>query len=70
MENKKKKKKKNVKIQMEEKERDFNERLKDMKSKMLDFIKEVERETYDKDFKLKEKINLIHKSSLLNELEF
>ena len=62
--------KKNVKIQMEEKERDFDERLKDMKSKMLDFIKEVERETYDKDFKLKEKINLIHKSSLLNELEF
>ena len=62
--------KKNVKIQMEEKESDFDERLKDMKSKMLDFIKEVERETYDKDFKLKEKINLIHKSSLLNELEF
>ena len=71
LENKIKQMEEEEKIKMEEKEKDFEERLKDMKVKMLDFIKEVEKETEKKDIKkIKEKINLIHKNSLLNELEF
>ena len=39
------------KIKMEEKEKDFVERLKDMKVKMMHFIKEVEKEAENKDIK-------------------
>ena len=71
LENKIKQMEEEEKIKMEEKEKDFEERLKDTKVKMMDFIKEVEKEAEKKDIKkIKEKINLMHKNSLLNELEF
>ena len=59
------------KIKMIEKEKDFEERLKDMKVKMLDFIKEAQKGIKEEENKkLNEKISIIHKNSLLNELEF
>ena len=66
-----KKIKEEEKIKLDKKDKDFEERLKDMKARMMDFIKEVQNETNEKtNKKLKEKIDLIHKNSLLNELEF
>ena len=63
--------KEEAKNNMIEKEKEFEERLKDMKVHMLDFIKENEKLTQKKEnISLNEKICLMQKNTLLNELEF
>ena len=63
--------KEEAKNNMIEKEKEFEERLKDMKVHMLDFIKENEKLTQKKEnISLNEKICLLQKNTLLNELEF
>ena len=55
------------------KELDFENRMNDMKKKMLDYIKEGQKSRQylsDEQLRLNDKLSLIHKNTLLNELDF
>ena len=55
------------------KELEFENRMNEMKKKMLDYIKEGQRSRQylsDEQLRLNDKLSLIHKNTLLNELDF
>ena len=57
----------------EKKELEFENRMNDMKKKMLDYIKDGEKSRQylsDQQLELNDKLSIIHKNTLLNELDF